>query len=353
MNKYANDKKENKRLSESHGASQIPGGPESNFQFSDNRPEALQQKKLSEMANNRPQQKQALQLKAMMDAATTPLQLYTKDKTTNRVVQGAWVNENGKKTWRDKAPSGLRYRTTGELKWASWWKPREHNELLEVYEQNPDQTGVDQIDTSTSSDLFLLGERIDGNAFRSIGLKTNLNTLEFKACKFDNLNSSQLSNLNSLTYLCINNPNAFSFVDNIAGIASMGSLKTLKLIRCDFIHNDTAYSNLGAMTQLSYLDLTRTLTKEKAHGDEFTEKKFPSGRTIRQVKKISSAIMTSLMNLVTRLNYLNIENCTALSTDQIQALVDQGHISGCLVRNSEGVIPSPRARFEELLDRIP
>lgn len=83
MNTHADKTQENKSQSVSNGKSHMQSGGESTFQFVDNRPEAIAQRKLQEMANNSPQisqlrafqgmtnkspqAKQAAQLQAMSD----------------------------------------------------------------------------------------------------------------------------------------------------------------------------------------------------------------------------------------------------------------------------------------------
>jgi hypothetical protein len=83
MNTHADKTQENKSQSVAANSSQMQGGGESTFQFVDNRPEAVAQRKLQEMANNSPQvsqlmafqdmannspqAKQAAQLQAMAD----------------------------------------------------------------------------------------------------------------------------------------------------------------------------------------------------------------------------------------------------------------------------------------------
>jgi hypothetical protein len=67
MNTHADKTQENKSQSVSAAGSQIQSSVESAFQFIDNRPEAIAQRKLQEMANNSPQVKQAAQLQAMAD----------------------------------------------------------------------------------------------------------------------------------------------------------------------------------------------------------------------------------------------------------------------------------------------
>jgi hypothetical protein len=66
MNTHADKSQENKSQSVSNEVAQKQGGAESTFQFVDNRPEAVAQRKLQEMANNSPR---ALQLKAFQEMA--------------------------------------------------------------------------------------------------------------------------------------------------------------------------------------------------------------------------------------------------------------------------------------------
>ena len=83
MNTHADKTQDNKNQSVANGVSQVQVGGEATFQFIDNRPEAVAQRKLKEMANNSPrtmqliafqdmannspQAKQAAQLQAMAD----------------------------------------------------------------------------------------------------------------------------------------------------------------------------------------------------------------------------------------------------------------------------------------------
>ena len=66
MNTHADETQENKSQTVTAEASQIQSGGESTFQFVDNRPEAIAQRKLQEMANNSPQ---VSQLRAFQDMA--------------------------------------------------------------------------------------------------------------------------------------------------------------------------------------------------------------------------------------------------------------------------------------------
>ena len=67
MKTHADKTQENKSRSVSNGKSQMQSGAESTFQFEDNRPEPVAQRKLQDLANNSPQTRQAAQLQAMAD----------------------------------------------------------------------------------------------------------------------------------------------------------------------------------------------------------------------------------------------------------------------------------------------
>lgn len=67
MNTHADKMQENKSQSVANEVSQKQSGSESTFQFVDNRPEAVAQRKLQEMANNSLQVHQVAQLQAMAD----------------------------------------------------------------------------------------------------------------------------------------------------------------------------------------------------------------------------------------------------------------------------------------------
>jgi hypothetical protein len=66
MNTYADKTQENKSRSVSAATPQLKNSSKSTFQFADNRPETVAQRKLQEMANNSPR---AMQLKAIQDMA--------------------------------------------------------------------------------------------------------------------------------------------------------------------------------------------------------------------------------------------------------------------------------------------
>lgn len=67
MNAHADKTQENKSQSSSSAVSQMSSSSESTFQFIDNRPETVAQRKIQEMVNNSLQVKQANQLQAIAD----------------------------------------------------------------------------------------------------------------------------------------------------------------------------------------------------------------------------------------------------------------------------------------------
>ena len=62
MNTHADKTQDNKSQSVANEVTQKQTSGESTFQFMDNRPEAIVQRKQQEMANNSPQTKKAIQL---------------------------------------------------------------------------------------------------------------------------------------------------------------------------------------------------------------------------------------------------------------------------------------------------
>ena len=67
MNSHSDKSQENNSQSVANQVSQKKSGSETAFQFVDNRPEAIAQRKLQEMANNSPQVKQLQAIQTMAD----------------------------------------------------------------------------------------------------------------------------------------------------------------------------------------------------------------------------------------------------------------------------------------------
>jgi hypothetical protein len=74
MNTHADKTQEKTSQSAANAGSRKQGGQASTFQFVDNRPEAVAQRKLQDMANNSPQLKQVAQMQAVANKFTSQQQ---------------------------------------------------------------------------------------------------------------------------------------------------------------------------------------------------------------------------------------------------------------------------------------
>jgi len=83
MNTHTDKTQDNKSKSVANEISKRQSGGESIFQFVDNRPEAIAQRKLQEMANNSPQVKRAAQLQAMANNDSAQQQQPIQKKENN------------------------------------------------------------------------------------------------------------------------------------------------------------------------------------------------------------------------------------------------------------------------------
>jgi len=99
MNTHVEKTKENKRQSVANAVTQKQGGGEPTFQFVDNRPEAITQRKLQEMANNSPQAKQVAQLQLMANKRSQALTIQhdTTMSTIQRMVSVDLLTDNDDK----------------------------------------------------------------------------------------------------------------------------------------------------------------------------------------------------------------------------------------------------------------
>lgn len=102
MNAYADKTQENKRQSVSNSESQTKSSGESDSQFVDNRPEAVAQKKLHEMANNSSRVSQMKSFQEMSKSSAQDKQWNFDDSlmvesnvgeasTNDSPIQGAWT----------------------------------------------------------------------------------------------------------------------------------------------------------------------------------------------------------------------------------------------------------------------
>jgi hypothetical protein len=273
------------------------------------------------------------------------------------VAQCFWLRgNNGTVTWQNGNPRSTAHRPSGDLRWYSWWRPREYNQLLDVYENFPEASRVDDLHPHTQTSLRLVRENLSAEDLTQIGTAHNLRDLELTGCSFpDQWSTTVWSNLRSLHTLVIYSPGKPGrLLDDMAGLAALPSLRVLRLVRCDFANTSQGFGNLAAMRNLTYLDLDRTITSEKAAASEESTRLTDDGRQLRHVDSLDPAVMRGLLALVQggRLRRLSVQWCTALTKARLQRLVDEGFLRGCQVQNDKGVTPSPNAQLEELLDRI-
>jgi hypothetical protein len=86
MNTHADKTEEKKNQSATNGNTQIKRGGELTYQFVDNRPEAVAQRKLQEMANNSPQVSQLRSLQLMANNSSQTKQLAQLQAVSNSVA---------------------------------------------------------------------------------------------------------------------------------------------------------------------------------------------------------------------------------------------------------------------------
>ncbi|MEX2569055.1 MAG: hypothetical protein WD431_24140 [Cyclobacteriaceae bacterium] len=100
MNLHADKSSENKSQAHVNGPTKPQTNVKSIFQFVDNRPEAISQRKLQEMANNSHQAKKVAQFQATADHAVSTIQ-FGRDKG-DKGVGNSGKKRQGKKGQRDK-----------------------------------------------------------------------------------------------------------------------------------------------------------------------------------------------------------------------------------------------------------
>ncbi len=148
--------------------------------------------------------------------------------------------------------------------------------------------------------------------------------------------AAMFAKFKNLNYLEINNPKAAAPKDKLATLLTL-PIKSLVLIRAEFMDAD-CYGTLAAMKGLIHLDLTRTITSEKAPGKSITVKANDDetdDRTIRQVTELSGIVITAFQNQIQGgIKYLNIKYCTALTKKNIQDLEELTQQHGCTLEKS-------------------
>jgi hypothetical protein len=141
-------------------------------------------------------------------------------------------------------------------------------------------------------------------------------------CRFDGPISSEVFCCAALDYLEIYSPGGLQVTDDLSALAEVKSLRTLKLIRTDFVNADggRCYAALARMTQLEELNLDRTITLEKAPGQSVLVDR--EHGSIRCVTELDPIVMDSLERLLTRgnLKTLSLRACTALRAEDVERL---------------------------------
>lgn len=92
MHTHADKTNENKKQSVSNGDSQMQSGGQATFEFEDNRPEAVAQRKLQEIANNSPQ---VSQLKAFQNMANNIQSKQSIQLFSTPIIQRVEADETG------------------------------------------------------------------------------------------------------------------------------------------------------------------------------------------------------------------------------------------------------------------
>ena len=153
-------------------------------------------------------------------------------------------------------------------------------------------------------------------------LATTYEKLNLVHCTFEDEVSSRDFCGGALQDLRIYSPTSFLMIDGMEELSKLQSLRKLELIRADFVNDETklCYAAIGKMKQLTYLNLDRTITHEKAPGDYFYKR--VGDREIRQVSELDPSVMEALASLLQHgnLKTMSLQWCTALSQENIDHL---------------------------------
>ncbi|MBK6265254.1 hypothetical protein JKA74_09400 [Marivirga sp. S37H4] len=129
MYTHADKAQDNKSQSVSASSFQIQSGSESTFQFVDNRPEAIAQRKLQEMVNNSPK---AIQFKAFQDMANNNPEVVQLKKLANDKLNVVGENHDESKERRDLEISFSKSKTGGE-----YWEEHDFKPEQGKFGDNP------------------------------------------------------------------------------------------------------------------------------------------------------------------------------------------------------------------------
>lgn len=148
-----------------------------------------------------------------------------------------------------------------------------------------------------------------------------LRRIKLENCKFDAPVSSAEFCSETLEYLEIYNPGRLTVTDSLYALSKIASLRTLNLVRTDFVNEGRCYEVLARMTQLDRLSLQRTITSEKAPGKSVMVAT-SDGREVRRVIELDPVVMESLIALIRHgnLKTLTLTSCTALNANDVKVL---------------------------------
>ena len=126
-------------------------------------------------------------------------------------------------------------------------------------------TSTSAIKAHRGPSLQLHEMTLDEATLSALKAHPKLKSLIFRSCKYpSDWNDKALAELGlrKLVFYACNK--ASLPASRLAAIQACESLRILELIMADFVHDETCYANLGKMHQLSVLNISRTMTLEKA-----------------------------------------------------------------------------------------
>ncbi|MCE9666355.1 hypothetical protein LY474_00900 [Myxococcus stipitatus] len=118
---------------------------------------------------------------------------------------------------------------------------------------------------STGTTLCLQRHTLNEAVLEDLTRNQRLRSLHLVKCQYpedwDDTSFQALTGLRKLVFYSAHGAGAPR--GRLAGVARLSSLRILELIMADFLHHPECYEQLATMTQLTTLDLARTLTHEK------------------------------------------------------------------------------------------
>jgi hypothetical protein len=231
-------------------------------------------------------------------------------------------------------PTGKQYRPISEQKWRYYYLPAwlGNQNLGHVYEEVPKAKLGDNplVDRPTGlKDLHL--NRVDlASDEKSFGHLIGMHTLEkleLTNCVLPDGWSGMFGGLPNLVYVSITSGKIPTPSDGLAPLQRLAGLKVLRLIRAEFM-DARCYNDLRQLTGLSYVDLRRTVTKEKSPGRKAKVEVDEGRRSIERVVDLDDAVMRCLMHLASTVQTLDLTNCSALSRDDLAAIDDMARRAG-------------------------